>query len=271
MEVDVVVCTYNSEHILDQCLSSIEHAIPYRKIFIIDNYSKDRTLEIAYCHDTAVHFNRLGLALSRKMGFQLAETRLVVNIDSDIVLPSNWFNRMMAWWKGSDVGGVWGVPIHTHPLHRAYQTSMFKFKSPTSYRIPHLGNMIARTDLVRDIVFPKIMELGAVAGEDYWIMKWVEEKGYRWVNAPVFCEHYTNPSPSYKARWGGACTRLLRRKKLYHMIRQVVLAFPQGGFAALVSRNPLIIPYWIRFRLSEMEGYLKPYNYFNLKREPVAV
>lgn len=267
MKVDVMVNTYNSEKYLERCLVSIYANIPVRKLFVIDNFSEDNTIKIARKFNAEIIQTKVSLAEARAIGFKLVKTRLFVNIDSDIVLPSNWFNHIMKYWNNNKIGCVWGIPIHTLKLHHKYQTSMFKFKNPCTYHIPHLPNMVARKDLLEDITFPSLMKIGAVAGEDYCIMNWIEQKGFVCKCVPIFCKHYTYSSLlGIKTFWGGASTRLLKRKKLYHMIRQVLLSFPQGVFTALISGDPYIISYWIRYRFEELYGYLYWNRYFSLKR-----
>ena len=267
MKVDVMVNTYNSEKYLEQCLVNIYKNIPVRKLFVIDNFSEDYTVKIAEKFNAEIIQTKASLAEARAIGFKLVKTKLFVNVDSDVVLPSNWFNRVMNYWNNNKIGCIWGIPIHESALHRAYQTSMFKFRNPCAYHIPHLANMIARKDLLEDIVFPAQMKLGAVAGEDYWIMRWIEQKGFICKNVPVYCKHYSYPSPlGTKAFWGGASVRLLKRKKLHHLIRQVLLSFPQGVFTASISRNPYVIPYWVRYRFEELYGFLHWDKYFSLKR-----
>lgn len=268
MKVDVMVNTYNSEKYLEQCLSSIKRNIPVRKLWVIDNFSQDHTVEIAEKFKAKIIQTKASLAEARALGFNLVETQLFVNVDSDIVLPFDWFHHISKYWNNPKIGCIWGIPIHMLPLHYEYQTSMFKFKNPCAYHIPHLPNMLARKDLLQDITFPALMKLGAVAGEDYWVMRWIEQKGFTCKCVPIFCKHYTwPPLLGKKTFWGGASTRLLKRKKLYHLLRQMLLSFPQGSFAAVVSGNPLVIPYWLRYRFEELYGFLHWHKYFSLKRK----
>ncbi len=47
MNIDVTVCTYNSEKYLKQCLASIKRNVPVKTLWIVDNCSSDRTVKIA--------------------------------------------------------------------------------------------------------------------------------------------------------------------------------------------------------------------------------
>lgn len=271
MKVDVCISTLNSELTLEPCLKSVVKNIPYRKIFLMDGGSNDNTIKIAEKYGCEIHYCFKGLTDSRRESFRLCETELLVNIDSDIVLPSQWFDRCMKVFfhaknRGVNVGGVWGVPVHVDPLHKAYQTSMFRFKSPLKYDIPFLPDMIVKTELVRDFPIPDVLKGGSIAGEDYLIRDYVRSKGFEIVKALVYCKHYTNPPPITKAGWGGASERLYKKTSIVRMLRQNILSIPQGLFTSFVSRNPLVFPYWVRFRFRGLKGYLDPYRYVNLKR-----
>jgi len=270
IQVDVMVNTYNSQRCLEPCLRSIHANIPVRKLFVIDKFSQDNTIPIARKYDAEIVETNKSLAESRALGFKLVETSLFVNVDSDIVLPHDWFHRMMKYWNSPKIGCLWGVPIHMLTLHHQHQTSMYKFRNPCTYHIPFLPNMIARKDLLQDIQFPAMMKLGSVAGEDYEIMRWIQKKGFICKCAPVYCKHYTYPELlGKKTFWGGASRRLVSYHDwhgLLGLLRGVLLSFPQATFTSLASKNARLIPYWTRFRFEELYGFLHWNKYFDLKR-----
>jgi glycosyltransferase involved in cell wall biosynthesis len=265
--VDVIVCTYNSERKLADCLQSIMDNVPVRKLWVIDNYSEDKTVEIAKDFNATVVQSHCSLAEARKLGFNLVETEYFVNVDSDIVLCKDWYRRVMQFWDSDKVGCVWGTALHMLKDHRDYQLGMYSFRRAESYRIPHLPDMVSRKSILRDILFKQPLFLGSVAGEDYEIMDWIVSKGFVCKTASVYVDHYTYPPLMHnKTFWGGACTRLLRRKSLLHILKQVVLSIPQASFVALVKKNCMVIPYWIQFRFEELYGFLHWSKYVILKR-----
>ncbi len=46
MQVDVVLLTKNSDHLLVKCLTSIYQNVPLKTLIVIDGFSTDRTLKI---------------------------------------------------------------------------------------------------------------------------------------------------------------------------------------------------------------------------------
>lgn len=267
MNVDVVVCTYNSDRFLESCLESVYSNVPVNNLYIVDNYSTDRTLEIAVHYNAKVVQSKCSLAEARKLSFNLVETPYFVNVDSDVVLCTDWFKRLMKYWD-SDVGCVCGITVDQHPLQKAYLESMWKLRRAESYDIAHLPNMIARKDALVDVEFPKAILGGSVANEDYSIRDWIRHKGFRVVNAPVFVKHYTYPALiGRKTFWYGASGRVSKYVSLKSLLLRCIFAFPQSVYAALASGNARVIPYWLKFRFQVLYGFLNYKKYFKMERK----
>ncbi len=269
MKVDVVVCTYNSAKFLDSCLRSIVKNIPVNTLWVIDKFSDDSTKDIALKYNAKVVEADCGLAEARALSFKLVETPFFVNVDSDVVLCDCWFDRVMKYWKdGENIGSISGITIDQHPLQKAYTEAMFKIRPATSYTsVFRLPNSIFRTYAVRDIKFSKWMLAGSVANEDYEIRNWLIKKGYKIVPTPVFSKHYSNPPLiNNKTYWFGASIRITKIWSFKDLIFRTLLSPLQGIVTALIMNNARLVPYWIKYRLQILYGYLKWQNYFNFKR-----
>ena len=48
MDVDVVIITKNSEHMLNECLRSVYENVPVNRLIVVDGHSTDKTLEIVH-------------------------------------------------------------------------------------------------------------------------------------------------------------------------------------------------------------------------------
>ena len=266
MSVDVVVCTYNSERYLKPCLESIIRNIPVNRLILVDKYSRDKTTEIAQCYGAEILRLNIGLAEARKVSFQAVSTPIFVSVDSDVILTDDWFIKMMKFWR-KEAGCVWGMTVDQHPLHKAYLNAMWKFRDASSYNITHLPNMIARKDVLEDFEYPKVFNGASVANEDIAIKNWIEYKGFKCVNAPVFSAHYSYPTLiDHKTFWYGAGARLSHLTSPRSIVFRYLLSIPQAIFAGLMSRNALVIPYWITFRFQVLYGYLHYDKYFDFTR-----
>lgn len=266
-KVDVVVCTYNSEKYLDACLKSINKNIPVNDLIIVDKFSEDKTQEIAINNNALIYEFNGSLAESRKHSFNLATTPLLVNVDSDVVLCKDWYNKVIKYWNSENIGALYGITIDQHPLQKAYTEAMFKLKPAASYKVFRLPNCIFKTNVVKDIQFCAGLKYGSVANEDYAIRDWILKKGYKNVIAPVFSKHYSNPPLiDSKTFWFGASSRITKQWSFKDFVFRTFFSIPQSMIISLVSHNALLIPYWIKYRFQIMNGYLNWNKYFNYKR-----
>lgn len=268
-DVDVTVCTYNSAKYLRPCLASIKKNIPVKTIWVVDNHSTDDTVKIAESFGATVVKTRGSLAESRQLSFSLVETPVFANVDSDVVLCDGWFERMKPYLSQSNVGACWGVALNMNPIQLChYQQAMYSFKNPSRYNLIVLGNMLAKAKAVEGLDFPEGFKLGAVAGEDYYIKHFIESKGFKTLTAPLFVEHYCNPSPlGCKTFWMGASTRVTKRKGLVALLEHAFLSVPQAGFVVAKTRDVLVFPVWMRYRFESVYGWLHWNKYYNLKRK----
>ena len=85
--VSIVIPTYNSEKTLPLCLESIKRQT-YRNIevIIVDNFSADRTVEIAERYGARIIQVRGERALAKNIGLKHARGKYVLFIDSDMEL-----------------------------------------------------------------------------------------------------------------------------------------------------------------------------------------
>ncbi len=119
MQIDVILLTKNSQHLLAKCLTSIYSNIPVNKLIVVDGYSKDHTVQILEEFQKK-HGNlkiiQIGgtRARAREIGISQVSTEYFVFVDSDVVLCKDWFKKaQMDMTEG--VGAVWGLNIDVIP------------------------------------------------------------------------------------------------------------------------------------------------------------
>lgn len=102
--ISIVVCAYNEENRLEECLSSLEkQTLPpeYFEIIVVDDGSSDRTASLAesfaeryskpgggVCR--CVRMAHAGLSHARNVGMHVSRAPLVAFIDADAVARSDW-------------------------------------------------------------------------------------------------------------------------------------------------------------------------------------
>jgi len=98
--ISIVIPTYNEERNIEQCLSAIFSQIYPKElleVIIIDNYSEDRTVEIAKRYDVKIFFSEIKDAENSKMlGLHKATKDLFLYLDADIEIVGNtWMSNLV--------------------------------------------------------------------------------------------------------------------------------------------------------------------------------
>jgi O-antigen biosynthesis protein len=96
--VSVVVCAYNSERTMYDCLASLERLnYPDYEVVVVNDGSKDGTLAIAesfpYCR--IISQENRGLSVARNVGAEAATGEIVAYTDSDCVAEPDWLNYLV--------------------------------------------------------------------------------------------------------------------------------------------------------------------------------
>ena len=100
--LSVIVCGYNAEDYIGNCLKSVFAALPERsEVIVVDDGSCDKTLEIAKqyrsLHDNirCYHKENGGLSSAKNYGLKRARGRYVIFMDSDDEIAQNGYELML--------------------------------------------------------------------------------------------------------------------------------------------------------------------------------
>lgn len=110
----VVICAYNAEATLDECLRhTCELDYPGLEIIVVDDGSEDATADIARRHPRArlLELPHGGLSVARNEGALAASGDLVVYLDSDAFPTPEWLYYLALGLDGPTVGGVGGPNV----------------------------------------------------------------------------------------------------------------------------------------------------------------
>jgi len=196
MQVDVVLLTKNSEHLLSRCLTSIYRNVPIKKLIAIDGFSSDRTLEILERFNSKygnvslvqMHGSR---AKARTEGIKHVSTEWFMFVDSDVILCKDWFKKAQADLT-NEIGAVWGLNIDVIPnVKNKYAIKLQSIVARTCFHLR--GGMHDTLILHKSVVGIKIPEQ-LHAYEDAFIVQWINDHGYKAiVGSHVYCLHYKAP------------------------------------------------------------------------------
>jgi glycosyltransferase involved in cell wall biosynthesis len=109
--VSVVVCAYNAERTIDQCLASLAVLnYPDYEVIVVNDGSRDRTLEIAegYGYCRIINQANKGLSIARNVGAQAASGEIVAYTDSDCVADPDWLAYLVAKMEASNLAACGG-------------------------------------------------------------------------------------------------------------------------------------------------------------------
>ncbi|MGV3773412.1 MAG: glycosyltransferase [Verrucomicrobiales bacterium] len=108
--VSVVVCCYNAETTLDECLRSLSDLkYPNYEVIVVDDGSKDRTYQIMLQHDVRrIKVPNGGLSRARNLGIEAAKGEVIAFMDSDAYADPDWLFYMVSALEEHDAHAVGG-------------------------------------------------------------------------------------------------------------------------------------------------------------------
>jgi glycosyltransferase involved in cell wall biosynthesis len=104
--VSVVVCAYNAERTIDQCLASLAVLnYPDYEVIVVNDGSRDRTREIAKSYDYCriIDQPNKGLSVARNVGAEAAMGEVIAYTDSDCVADADWLTYLVAKMEASNL------------------------------------------------------------------------------------------------------------------------------------------------------------------------
>ncbi|MEM3874845.1 MAG: glycosyltransferase family 2 protein [Candidatus Bathyarchaeia archaeon] len=265
--MDVAVCTYQSEKYLDECLTSIENTVPFKKLIVVDHYSTDKTIEIAKKHKAEIYFESVSLGYARQIAIEHSNAPFILFVDSDVVFyDDKWFKSAVELFKNDENVGAIGIelPAKLPPWRRKYVN--FWWKTVPQIRKRSFANVyFLRRKAIEGIKIP--YQLGAY--EHVFIRNYVAKRGWKIYVIPGNGLHYYD-YPEWKSAWLGAGSRFFGDEKVVDLpkmlIRRILTAFLKAVPPAIVHNDPSIIInntlYWFRY----LKGWLKPEDYITIKR-----
>lgn len=127
--VSVVVCSYNGERTLEECLDSLMRLnYPDYEVILVDDGSKDATPEIAerFPQVQVIRQENRGLSVARNVGAEAARGEIVAYTDDDCVADENWLLylvRAMQDQQAEAIGGPNITPVNDNWTARCVSVS----------------------------------------------------------------------------------------------------------------------------------------------------
>lgn len=228
--VSFVVIAYNERAVIGDCLRSLQaqHGLDLYEIVVVDDGSTDGTGDLVRqlaASDSALqlisHETNRGRGAARTTGVKASRGRLVAMVDSDVLLPSEWWQTCLAALKDHDVAVGTAVPDgDVTYLARRY--------SLAPKVVAHSALVTGSNSLFRREVFDRIgYEENLRDGEDVALSYEIERSGLRSVSVPgLVVEHREQRGLASSLAWlyqsGVGASRQLER---YRRLRKPDVAF----------------------------------------------
>jgi glycosyltransferase involved in cell wall biosynthesis len=262
--IDVCIPTWNSGKTLERCLRSIIREIPVNCIRIDDNFSTDKTVQIAKKYGTVITQRKCGIGKARQYLIESVETEYFAFIDSDVVLRDGWFKETAKKVKSDrKMGVVYGLWLSDNPQDRHFWEVWWERVGEDNpmWERGYLIDTLIRTEAVKGISIPEWM----TNYEDKFIKAYIVSGGYRWTVAKkAMGDHLTGETSFWKTcrgrRYLGAGIHLWAdmdpnasmRKFLHGGIIELTMAV----YASLKAKDPLIIPFRLLTFFYTLLGYV---------------
>ena len=102
--ISVIVCTYNGEKVLPDCLISLANQNIDKRLYeviVVDNNSNDNTQKVVkeimqeHSNFRLLFKREQGLGHARNLGFNRAKAEYVAYIDDDARTPQDWLEKSL--------------------------------------------------------------------------------------------------------------------------------------------------------------------------------
>lgn len=196
MQVDVVLLTKNSQHLLSKCLNSVYQNVPIKNLIVIDGHSTDCTLAILEKFNRKYGNVRLfqvkgSRAKARTVGIQKASTEWFMFVDSDVILCRDWFKKAKAD-LADRLGAVWGLNIDVLP--NVKNKRILRLQMLVARRCFKLRGGMHDTLILRRSVEGLRIPDELHAYEDAYIVRYIENHGFKvLVSNQAYCLHDKAP------------------------------------------------------------------------------
>ena len=123
--VSVIIPAYNEEESISACIESLEGTkYPNLEIIVVDDYSRDKTVEVASRYSVKVikRNTRGGIAFTRNDGLRLARSEITAFVDTDCTVAPDWLDLLTCDFADPSIAGVGGIIRPRNPAFAVYRS-----------------------------------------------------------------------------------------------------------------------------------------------------
>jgi len=260
---DVVMPTLNSvsrigEDIFRKVLQRIFTEIHVNRLIVVDDGSKDKTVDILKEFDVTLLNGVESLGKAREIGVRIVETKWFYFIDDDNLIPHGFHSKMWRYFD-SKTGMIFPnavIPYDNYIVR--YETIIGKLRKAIGLKDTiesrgYTGATLVRTQAVSGIEVPEIARQ-----EDKFIKNYCEQQGWLVKYASDVIVLHLNPNlPSYKTQYlegyGLAKVKASSQKRI---LFSWLLSYPKSLFAFPYVRKSKALKELPRMYYIKYKGYV---------------
>jgi len=184
-KLDITICTFNSEHTIEDCINSILDELPVNKIICVDGGSTDKTLDILKKYKEVIVYIKkdLNLGQSRSFAFSQVETEWFVQIDSDVILNKGAGEKILSFLGAADVIEFGCVDYYSFPMPSRFEIESGKYEKRAFF----FANLIKRNSV-------KGIDLNVRNMEEELLRVILKKRNMTWLKTGLHVgNHYSKP------------------------------------------------------------------------------
>ncbi len=198
--ISVVIPTYNEEQVIEQCIRSILRQKISNEIIVVDNFSTDKTVEIAKKFTPLIFKKGSERSSQRNFGASKASGDYLLFLDADMILTNN----IIAEALNKAQKGKYIVAFPEKSIGGNFWEKCIAFER----NLYHRELLVASARLYPRKLFHKLggYDTKLIAGEDWDLSIRAQKAGYQLI--------FTNNSIKHLERYNNLQT-LLNKKRYY--------------------------------------------------------
>jgi len=257
--VSVVVTTKNEEKNLDSCLKSIKsQTFKNIELIVVDNFSGDRTAEIAKKYFAKIYFKGNERSAQRNFGAKVAQGEYLIYLDADMILSPNLIEKCVS---TCEQGTACALYIPERIIGDGFWIKVRDFE-----RSFYTGTVIDAVRFMRRDLFLRVggFDESLVGPEDWDFDRKIRKISQTSISPmPLFHNegtfnikqylkkksYYTSGIQKYIAKWGS--TDLETIKQVGTQYRLLGVFVEKSKWKKLIKHPSLTIAmYYLRFRVA---------------------
>jgi glycosyltransferase involved in cell wall biosynthesis len=262
--VSVVITTKNEEKNIENCLRSIKgQTFKNIELIVVDNFSKDKTAEIAKKYAAKVCLKGPERSSQRNYGAQVASGEYLLYLDADMILSPNVIEKCV---EKCEIDRVDALYVPERIVGEGFWIKVRDFE-----RSFYTGTVIDAVRFIRKELFEKVggFDENLVGPEDWDFDRKIRKISITGIaSMPLYHNegrfnikrylkkksYYSSGIKNYVKKWGPNNSETLKQMGVQYRLMGV---FVEKGKWKKLLRHPLfmIAMYYLRFRVAV--GYLE--------------